>query len=205
MPIEILATHLLYLEVYNFDRVTSTDLIKQEDSKGITLWSYKTKKIELFFENIFQINEKKSSIITFFVKLTKKLFSMKSYNLIPLIHGIFTKFVTEEDFQSVSTKVLENWIELEDVMSARCNFKNYRNLITQNLENQKPCVPFLSLHLKDLTYICCSLPKVEMNIVPYEAVVAKGKIVQLLLRLKHLWQNYSFNLSSTLINLILEK
>eukprot|EP01091_Cochliopodium_minus_P014417 TRINITY_DN4892_c0_g1_i1.p1 TRINITY_DN4892_c0_g1~~TRINITY_DN4892_c0_g1_i1.p1 ORF type:complete len:694 (+),score=180.17 TRINITY_DN4892_c0_g1_i1:163-2082(+) len=209
VPVESLANHLLYLEVVNFDRITSGDFMKHEDSKGINQWCLKSANIDSFFERLFAQNDKKPAkvnLICYLINLAKKVFTLRNYNTLMQINGVFAKYVSEEDFSMIPPKVLDKWIEMEEFLGARFNFKNYRNQVRDNLEGQKACVPFLALHLKDLTYVCCSFSSVESNhLIPYEAILSKGKIVQLLLRLKHCWQNTTFNVSQIVLDYILKK
>eukprot|EP01114_Cavostelium_apophysatum_P004407 TRINITY_DN14638_c0_g1_i1.p1 TRINITY_DN14638_c0_g1~~TRINITY_DN14638_c0_g1_i1.p1 ORF type:complete len:282 (+),score=66.69 TRINITY_DN14638_c0_g1_i1:173-1018(+) len=56
-------------------------------------------------------------------------------------------------WETLSKKNLDLYHELETVVSSADNFKEYRSLLERTLASRAPCVPYLGIYLRDITFI----------------------------------------------------
>lgn len=220
LPVDAFAEHLTYMEVTFFAKVTSTDLrnhCPKNRPKSISMWADRYNTVDMWLTKQLQGREsakEKVNLVIYLIKLCKKLFVWRNFNTIMQISGVFSNLLREEVWSLIPPKLLEQWKEIEELMSARFNFKNYRNSVKEALDTNKPVVPFLALHLKDLTYIAESLTDAfeqdkknkkgtsKKVLVSFDNMQMTGRAIVQLLRLKHFWKNSTFNINTELFDFI---
>ncbi|ELR24733.1 aimless RasGEF, putative [Acanthamoeba castellanii str. Neff] len=89
----------------------------------------------------------------YFVRTAKHLYRLKNFNtLVALLAGLRSESVyrltfTRAEISRKSEKMLEN---LNRLMRADSSYKTYREALGQSAP---PCIPYLGVHLSDLTFI----------------------------------------------------
>jgi len=92
----------------------------------------------------------------FFLKLVEHLRALNNFNtLMACVAALNNSAVSRLKYTKAlcSKKLLEGLENVEKEMSTTSSFKTYRDLIKDCFDNQKPCLPYLAVHLSDLTKI----------------------------------------------------
>ena len=103
------------------------------------------------------ILKKRTAILKHIILLGKEFFEHRNFNgLMAVISGLNLASVQrlKKTWRGLSSKILGTLHQLEEVMSPKSNYQNYRTLLSE-----KPAVPFFGLLLKDLTFLDDGNPK----------------------------------------------
>ena len=114
--------------------------------------------------------------------------------LIAIMSGLNNSSVQrlKEDWKEVKEKFRNTLSDSENLMSASYNFRNYRNQL-KTLKN-RPCIPYIALHLKDIFYVIDSNQKViqkeNSNLIDFAVMKQTGDLVHKFL----CFQSYKYDL-----------
>jgi len=108
--------------------------------------------------------KKRARLVESFIKVAKECRRVQNFNsLIAIISGLNNSSVRrlKRTWALITPKALKELQQLEDLMSGTYNFGRYRETLSriQDEEDSGPCIPFLALILRDLTFLNDGNPK----------------------------------------------
>eukprot|EP00833_Pecoramyces_ruminatium_P005591 jgi/Orpsp1_1/1179623/evm.model.c7180000070095.1 len=144
------------------------------DSKDVK--EKNTKNIQRFIERFNQISfwvstmicrtqspKNRTNVLEKMIKVAKYCLEIQNFNTtMAILSGLNMAAVSrlKSTWMTLSTKTMNVYAEIEEAMSYKCNFKNYREL---EYNSKPPLIPFFGLLLKDLTFMNDGNQKILKN------------------------------------------
>jgi len=105
----------------------------------------------------------RAAIMEKMIKVAKYCLEIQNFNTtMAILSGLNMAAVSrlKGTWMCLSTKTMNTYTEIEEAMSYKCNFKNYRDL---EYNAKPPLIPFFGLLLKDLTFMNDGNQKILKN------------------------------------------
>jgi len=144
------------------------------DSKDVK--DKNTRNIQKFIERFNQISfwvstmicktqtlKTRTNILEKMIKVAKYCLEIQNFNTtMAILSGLNMAAVSrlKGTWMTLSTKTMNIYTEIEEAMSYKCNYKNYREL---EYNAKPPLIPFFGLLLKDLTFMNDGNQKILKN------------------------------------------
>eukprot|EP01132_Coremiostelium_polycephalum_P005608 gene5608-6979_t len=133
-----------------------------------------------------------------FMKIAEHLKNMNNYNsLMAIIAGLNFSSVYRLKYtrDEVSAQTLRSYMELEKIMNSEGSFKNYRQRLHST---SPPCLPYLGVHLTDLTFMEENPDYIPHEVLPNKTVdlinFTKRTLVFKVISLVQQYQQQSYNI-----------
>ncbi|KAF2069090.1 hypothetical protein CYY_009588 [Polysphondylium violaceum] len=134
-----------------------------------------------------------------FMRIAEHLKNLNNYNsLMAIIAGLNFSSVYRLKYtrEEVPSQILKNYQELEKIMNSEGSFKIYRQRLQQG--GGGPCLPYLGVHLTDLTFMEENPDMVPVQVLPNKTVdlinFTKRTLVFRVISLVQQYQQLSYNL-----------
>lgn len=121
-----------------------------------------------------------------FIQLAQRFVELKNYNaLMEMLAGLNRGSVQrlKKTWSAVASSAVENFQELNSIMDPKHNFKNYRDIIKRSL-NGAPCLPYIGMYLRDITFIEDGNDDKVGDLVNYEKIQMLAKLYKEVLYLQ---------------------
>jgi len=105
----------------------------------------------------------RASIIKKWIDIGEKCRQLQNFNaLMEIIGGLRISSISrlKKTWESVGNRYIGEFNRLEELMSSKQNFKNYREILHAA---RAPCIPYLGIYLRDLTFIGDGNPNTVAN------------------------------------------
>jgi len=152
--ITAIAESLTLLATMTYKTLTPSDFFLDK-SPRLTLLANIFDRVSYWVATSIVKSSHPAKAITFFILLGSELMKMANYDiLLAVLTGLGNIAITRLStiWEGVSPKKVEKFKKLEDFMGPAGGYKNYRTKLRDHPQG-KPCVPYVALCLRDLTYI----------------------------------------------------
>eukprot|EP01133_Synstelium_polycarpum_P008684 gene8684-10202_t len=140
----------------------------------------------------------RARMMTRFIKIAEYLKAMNNYNsLMAIIAGLNFSSVFRLKYtrEELSAQTIRTYQEFEKIMNSESSFKNYRMRV---MNSSPPCLPYLGVHLTDLTFMEENPDLISIEVAPNRRVdlinFTKRTLVFKVISLVQQYQQLSYNI-----------
>ncbi|ORX60217.1 ras GEF [Piromyces finnis] len=140
--------------------------VKEKNTKNIQKFIERFNQISFWVSTMICTTEAlktRSNVLEKMIKIAKYCLEIQNFNAtMAILSGLNMAAVSrlKGTWMNLSTKTMNTYTEIEEIMSYKCNFKNYREL---EYNAKPPFIPFFGLLLKDLTFMNDGNQKILKN------------------------------------------
>ncbi|KAJ3444128.1 guanine nucleotide exchange factor [Anaeramoeba flamelloides] len=160
-----------------YKKIQFSELLKQSWNKKNRWWRAKNVRnmIQRFNELSFWICtmiliteklEDRITVVEYFLDLAKCLRKLNNFNCLMAVISALRSIPIQRltfTFEELGDRHEKILTQIDEIFNSEHAFKNYRKALNEAFDNQKPLIPFLGIHLTDLTFLDDTAEDLDKN------------------------------------------